>query len=497
DPNLSGVACNYVEQGLHLVSILSQGGLPAIIQSYFNPYVFSTNITCIGDTTFFAISDTGLIDSVYWNFGDPASGLADTSTKLSPFHIFTMADTFSVTLYTYSGVMIDTAIQDVVINPLPVVFLGNDTLLCEGDTLTLSAYDPSFTSYLWKYGFTDSAIQLVTADSYWVIVSDGICEGSDTIAVTILPDNFVDLGPDKIYCDGGTFLLDPGAIGSAYLWQDGSTSQTYSVDKPGQYWVEVQNANCFDSDTVNMQVVNPPRVELGDDITLCEGETAELKPSGTSGVSYLWSDNSTGSGLTVSESGQYKVTVDDGRCQTSDSINVEVVELDVEAGPDKHVKKGEAVILEGQVSDYDILWWSPGITAEDSTILTPIVNPVITTRYFLNVQFQDCMEVDSVMVEIFPTSDIAAPRVFIPNGDGKDDYFMVRTYGLKDVKLKIFNRWGEIIYISNDPDGINQGWDGTYKGKQQPSGTYIWLFSGTSIDEENEVMQYGTITLIR
>ena len=90
-------------------------------------------------------------------------------------------------------------------------------------------------------------------------------------------------------------------------------------------------------------------------------------------------------------------------------------------------------------------------------------------------------------------TDIFIPNAFTPNGDGLNDRLLVYAYVIKDMQFMVFNQFGEKIFESRDQ---NTGWDGTYKGKAQPSGVYLYvarfiLKDGTTVDRK------GSINLIR
>lgn len=94
---------------------------------------------------------------------------------------------------------------------------------------------------------------------------------------------------------------------------------------------------------------------------------------------------------------------------------------------------------------------------------------------------------------IFDTK-IAMPEAFTPNGDGINDIAFVRGWGIREfIEVKIYNRWGQIVYESDD---MAQGWDGTYKGEPQGMDTYSYTIKATNMKDE-EVFAKGYITLIR
>jgi gliding motility-associated-like protein len=91
--------------------------------------------------------------------------------------------------------------------------------------------------------------------------------------------------------------------------------------------------------------------------------------------------------------------------------------------------------------------------------------------------------------------NIYFPSAFTPNADGKNDLFrMIGPHSLYDFRLSIYNRWGQLVFTTNDT--LN-GWDGTLNGKLQPSGTYVWFCEFKKSNAQQTTRVKGTITLIR
>ena len=93
--------------------------------------------------------------------------------------------------------------------------------------------------------------------------------------------------------------------------------------------------------------------------------------------------------------------------------------------------------------------------------------------------------------EILPHLSLFIPDAFTPNGDGINDTFGVKGEGLQNFTMRIFNRWGEKIYESNNP---KQQWDGTYKGKPVQTDTYVFQIIASGIGAAERT---GSVTLIR
>lgn len=97
----------------------------------------------------------------------------------------------------------------------------------------------------------------------------------------------------------------------------------------------------------------------------------------------------------------------------------------------------------------------------------------------------------TVTADIYPLADL--PNAFSPNGDGANDVLYVKGSGIQEMVLKIYNRWGEVVFESTDQD---IGWDGTYKGKEQPMEAYAYVLDVTFIDETT-LHRSGNVTLLR
>ncbi|MBL7710646.1 MAG: gliding motility-associated C-terminal domain-containing protein, partial [Chitinophagaceae bacterium] len=83
---------------------------------------------------------------------------------------------------------------------------------------------------------------------------------------------------------------------------------------------------------------------------------------------------------------------------------------------------------------------------------------------------------------------------FTPNNDGKNDTFFPFPVGIKAIKyFRVFNRWGNMVFSTTR---LNDGWDGTFSGKEQPSGVYVWMVEGVTKDDR-PITKKGTIMLIR
>jgi gliding motility-associated-like protein len=126
------------------------------------------------------------------------------------------------------------------------------------------------------------------------------------------------------------------------------------------------------------------------------------------------------------------------------------------------------------------------------------VKPEATTTYYFTVMDQfGCSALDSVTVQVDPEGDFYMPNAFSPNGDLVNDVFYVVHLGPVNLEyFRIYNRWGRIVFEGN-LEGAEHGWDGTYKGKDQPVGVYTYVVKSVSVVDGAEKLASGSVTLLR
>ena len=218
------------------------------------------------------------------------------------------------------GVCITPDSINLTIVPVPQVNIGPDSSVCTGQTVTLTAGNTGDT-YLWSTGATTQFITANNSGTYWVLVNNGTCIGSDSMTLAVIATPVVNIGPDSILCKGTTIVLDAGNSGYTYHWSDGSTTQTITVDSAGRYWVMVNNGKCAQADSMNVTIDNPLSPNPGTDTVIC-GNIYTLS-AGITASHYLWSTGDTTKNITViAPGGHYWIVSGDGRCFKADSINI-------------------------------------------------------------------------------------------------------------------------------------------------------------------------------
>jgi gliding motility-associated-like protein len=324
NPEGAGFASNVQRDNINTGNINGQD-FPNFPGNLFRYPVITTN-NCQFQNISFSLQNTVGVGSVNWNFGDPASGINNTSNSLTPTHIFTNPGAYRVRLVVIpsNGCANDTLYKIVHAGELKV-FLGNDTAICQNDTLKLKLTTPiPYATYLWNNGSTDSTIKITQSGQYWVKVFVGDCYAVDTINVMVRSLSQFTLGNDTAICGNQPYILQPQpAYASAnYLWNTNAATQTIVAANPGLYWLRLTNQfGCKYRDSINISFKTLPSFNLGSDTALCAGQTLQLRAN-VAANNYLWNTGATAQQITTGNTGWYWCDATLNRCTYRDSIYV-------------------------------------------------------------------------------------------------------------------------------------------------------------------------------
>lgn len=210
--------------------------------------------------------------------------------------------------------------------PVPVITADGPLTFCSGGNVNLTA--SSATSYLWNNGSTNASVNVTTTGTYSVTVTDGNgCAGSSavvSVTVDTVPVPFITPSGPLTFCPGGNVTLTASG-GSSYLWSNGDTNPSVVISQAGSYSVQVTSGSCTalsSSVTVNLLPAPTATITANGPLSFCDGGNVILNTDPAS--SYLWSDGQQTPSITVSQNGNYSVTVTDanGCSGTSAPVNV-------------------------------------------------------------------------------------------------------------------------------------------------------------------------------
>ncbi len=464
----------------------------------------------------------GVVDHWQWDFGVPNVSDDVSNSRNAPY-TYRAAGTYNValTVGTSKGCL-ETITREVVVRDKPELILPKDTLMCDIDTISITAKGSPGT-YVWSPDYNISALsgatvqvspQTTTTYSVSLTTVPG-CTSTDTVRVNVVSDVSLAMGPDFTMCLTDSEVLIPQSNGLRYEWTPAATiadpnSKNAIITPTAEYTtyqVTAYIGKCSARDQVTVRTVPYPDVRVSNDTAICYGESIQLFAEG--GAHYNWSP-----AVAINNSRIYDPVVTPGTT-TVYSVSVTdvlgcpkptVKNIEVRVIPPVPAFAGNDTVavleqpLQLQATGGELYKWQPGSYLSDTTVANPIalfegdVGDLVT--YAVRVSTPEgCYADDTVSIKIFRTSpDIFMATGFTPNGDGLNDGFRAIPVGIKTFDyLKIFNRWGQLLFSTTD---ATQAWDGRFKGVDQAADTYVWMVSGTDY-LGRQISKKGTFILIR
>lgn len=315
------------------------------------------------------------------------------------------------------------------------------------------------------------------ADYVKPLIGDSTYLRFDTTICLPLKDSVVLTGPSGYF---------------QYLWNDGNTDSVRKIWNPGTYYVHAQTYCHIRVDTFVVKEVNV-NFSLGPDTAFCDAPFPyKLSTSLAKGTNYRWQDGSTNSYYVVTKSGEYSLVTSNAQCRASDSITVTFV-TPPHLGNDTSLCNGQPIdlLLQPIVPAGGVAIWSNGTF--DNTLLVRDTGAYWITVTAGPCQFSDTINVSTELCDCA----IEIPSAFSPNGDGLNDIFRPIVQPgceIKNYRMEVFNRWGQMIYMSYRPE---EGWDGTFNGVRQEIGAYQYIIRFDAGTKANKNFRKGDITLIR
>jgi gliding motility-associated-like protein len=394
NPNGLGTSSNYVNNGFNLQGKISTMGLPAFVNVIDKTSVsFNATNLCLESNTLFEYDTSSPITSVLWDFGDSGSGVNNTSTLSSPIHVYNAPGIYMVNLTTYYNGEEDVSVRPIEIYEGIFLDLGPDRIICEGETTLLDATTENAT-YVWQDNSTNPTLTVHLSGDYWVEITAGECTLKEEINIEYKPSPVVDFGSDLILCEGENTLLDATVLNATYLWQDNSNNAIFNVTVAGYYWVEVTIDGCTFNEDIIVNHKSLPAVDLGDDISLCDGQMRQLDAT-TANASYLWQDNTTKPIFNVNMAGDYWVEVTVDGCVTKEEISVEYKPFpSIDFGADLILCDGDISILDATTTDATYNWQDNSTSA--------IYNVNQAGDYWVEVTVNECVTKEEIKIDYKP-----------------------------------------------------------------------------------------------
>jgi gliding motility-associated-like protein len=391
------------------------------------------------------------------------------------------------------------------------VTIANGNALCDYEELVLSVNTPDNSVITWFFngepipGETGQTLIVTVAGTYGVEIQNPSapdCVITDEIEVEFKSSAIINLGEDILVCDQVSATLDAtpenlSDIGNVtYEWFlngdsiPGEDGPTLEVNQIGDYMVMVTtDLGCVTSDQISV-IIADFSVDLGPDVTLCDGESYEIIPT-IEGIdpdqaTYLWSTGATTSSIVVNTSGNFSVEVSYEGCTETDDINVAFRNVPVVSLGDNFSKCAQEVITlaattTGETSpNVTYTWFRNGGVIDGATGAT--INITEAGIYAVIINDDGCTGEADVVVSYYANENCVITQGISPNGDGMNDCFDLQFLNDRSgpLEVSIFNRHGRIVFELNNY--IDQWCGQTNDGNDLPVGNYFYVIK--SQDEE-------------
>ena len=370
----------------------------------------------------------------------------------------------------------------------------------------------SFTVIIGTYTITVKDQTGCTATTASVTVYQPTPLAFDSIITTAVKCPGDKNGTIRVYASGGTQPYNYSCTQDFVNFEYATGISIIGLDT-GFYHVVLSDDNgCTLTDTARVPNAVPDFYTITTDTTSCYGSQYHDGAIHITGLplrnaGFRYSIDGTNFQTTEFDSltaGLYNITAQDTNGCTTDIANVVVPEpLQGYAS----VLPGDTTLKLGQSIQLATSFWPYPSSVVNSYGWTPLpglscidcANPVLTSyarenTYTVTVTYNGrCTADASITVIVLDNPEVFIPNSFTPNGDGNNDLFLVYGENIKTIELKIFNRWGELVFETKNQF---QGWDGTYKGQLQNPAVFSYETTITLLDDK-QVFRKGTITLVR
>ncbi|MBI2720655.1 MAG: gliding motility-associated C-terminal domain-containing protein [Bacteroidetes bacterium] len=469
-----------------------------------NPAITGNSAVCLNQSTGFTA--TGGV-SYTWAGPNGFTGSGPSITIASANNLNT--GSYVVTA-TNANNCSNTASAFLTVNPLPIIAAIGSTV-CANQNITLSA--SGGTMYVWngQNGFTSGAQFPVISNAsasmsgnYSVTVTDvNGCISTSVTNVKVNPIPTPTAAGNSPICANQTITLNAGApTGVSYIWSgpNGYVANAQNlqitpanVSSSGPYVVTVSdNIGCAASVTVNM-IVNPlPSGVISSDkkegcIPLCVSFTCQ---AATALQSSVWDFGTGGSavGNVVSKcyerDGTFNIKAiytDINGCSNSSTYSVvayPIPSADFNFAPQKPVEGEDVQFTNSSYGQGTSFYWyfshltNTVIAEHNPAMIYQTQGGYAVT--LITVSDKGCRDTITKAVMVGEDYGLYVPNAFTPNGDGINDVFFPKGFGIVKYELNIFDRWGERLFTTNK---FEEGWPGNYTGRTQdmvPNGVYVW-----------------------
>lgn len=430
-----------------------------------------------------------------------------TDTTISNPYVFPIVDTdYTVRVSLNNGCFKDTIvpIKTKVCCGSKIDFTVSDTMLCLGDSIRITNLSEPKGSATYSWSFGNNASPQTSTSSVPPIVKflqDGLYSislsleddcGKQTKTQKVHVSSVTAFaGNDTSLCAQDTLQLgEPPIVDLEYSWlpTTGLNSPVIANPKliyqnPITYVVEVRDpvTGCKDTDTVELSDKESLDFHLPNDTTLCIGDTFKVDGSAYP-YSFLWSDGSVEKFFSTSTDTLVWVETTSGGCTYKDTVLLTyITKPTIDLPLDTFYCLKDSILLNVSYPNSSYLW-EPQQSVKSSIYIgeagsyqLSVTNVCGTSSHTLEVESKDC------------GCKFYVPNAISLNEDGLNETFRPSiSCPLHSYELRIYNRWGELIYKTND---YANPWNAIYQGELVPSGLYLYMIEYVGIEGPRRLIQ--------
>ena len=475
-------------------------------------------ITC-GSPTVTLDGSTNITTLVtyFWNGPTGPWGAEDLTTNVPGTYVLTVYDAFT-------GCSTSDAVDVSIDTIVPVTTIPDFADVCENNgIINLTGATPAGGSYtidgLAATTIVPSSLSCGTTHSisytYTNPVNGCSSTSTDNIYIECVPNAMIVGYPDTLCYDGVNVQLLGLPSGGTFNGNNTTSGGLFSPVSIGTdtitYSVVGTLAGCASSTTIMIEVLPAPAPNFTVD-NICVYDTLVVQYTGSSEPELEWSfpgsnyaTSTSGDGpflVTYPAGGYHSVTVvatNEGGCSNDTTINIWVSEYEINTISNTTVSWGTPVTLYTNIAPVTndsatTVLWTPSTYLDCDSCEQPIATPLTPTTYVVTLtDTMGCQFYDTVTIDIDVDYTIYIPNAVTPNGDGENDVWYVYGNRIREVDMRVYNRWGEKVFESED---LNIGWDGVYKGKDVNAGVYVYVVHVTYVDGKDEYFK-GNLTVVR
>jgi gliding motility-associated-like protein len=400
---------------------------------------------------------------------------------------------YTVTLTDVCGVELQAQVN-VPVEPIYSASAGPDTGFCEGEQIVVNGNvtgpAPAISWYNGSSllaGENTASIVVTTPGTYAIQVESPLgCIYDDAVIVNEINYPTFYLADTLSFCQGSSAALSIAGNWDFIQWSNGTQASAIDVTQEGDYYVTVTDDGCTTNDTVNVYRVDLPVIELGADVTICQGQTTVL----SAGFNGQWSTGASADSIVVASAGTYAFEYSLDGCFLEDEVNVQVNPLPfIDAVTTQYGCIDQTytiVVNDFATGAYE---WSDGSESPYLTVDAPgeywfmVTNECGTKAETITVILEDCEET------------VYAPTCFTPDNDGVNDVWKVITRNIISMKTLVFNRWGEVVFESEE---LSPVWTGGFDSGDTfvADGMYFYRIEFEQLEGKKELRE-GSMFIIR